>query len=767
MRSSRTAEARERRDENVGPALGPAPAEAPTLRPREMPFEPSVPCAACARGTDPLRAACVALTDEAVRYFCSRTCRDESLQREAERARVRPQTSAPRPKRAGSEPSGAYAQEPVTRRPEPPRIELPHWPLIAIGLALPLLYVEIPHVRPLALLVIVTTAAVLTTHARDARRLGGVLAALSAPLGIGLLALSALLDDARSPAIAAALGVLVMWLRERLVRGAEAEERAGEAALAARLPRRARVSLPPASSGGDHTPSYGSGPEPSLTRSAERALGTVSSGDELLLEAPEVVPVDGIIAEGRATLLPYPDAREPVLRSAGDAVVAGARLLEGSLTVRAVEVGPRRTLFRLFASDDGSDADRTSLGARLARIARHPLALAAYAAIALLAAWLTADGFAALTARLGAAAIALPVLAIVRGARAPWRAAMLRAARRGIRFRDARVLDEAGRVDTVVLRVEGALIERDYTLVEVTSLSEAFDATLLLRAAVAVEAAAEGHPLARAVLAYAEPLGIEPLSLRRVSPLPGSGIGALTEEHGALVLGSREALRGAGISAAVADREAQAAESAGHKVVFLALGGHVRGLFSFAEIVRPEAKVALDGLHALGLEIALVASEHRTTVETLTRGLPVSWIKAELTSAQRSAEIARLCDGDARVLALGTTPADDALFTAADVGLALGAAGGARDVPIATAAADLRDATAALAIARLARRTLRQVLIASAVGVALSLGAALGLAAPLVVAVIAALVDLACLSGHTLHARRGAAARLAAAPTSS
>jgi cation transport ATPase len=774
-----------------------------------MPYEPSAPCATCARGVDPLRAACVAVTESSVRYFCSRACHEHYLRAEVAQEHaptsVRGATAATAVP-VGLPPPRRVSLEPVARRIAPTQASTPRWPVVSAALCsvvalLPLVGVSVPGATEAAAFGLLGSAIVFASRTPDTRSSGGLLLWLTTPAGIGLLGLAAVLgqgDAARAGAwldastasalwlCAAGCGVLLMWLREHLLERSSAAHLALRNELAARLSQRVPVRVPSAPStasvrtrsGSPHAASLRSvqSPEratPSAWRSVERTLDSLREGDELRCQAGMVVPVDGVVVEGAADVLPYPGAQLPLARSAGAALLAGALVVEGALWVRATQVGERRALFSVFERDLSRRADAGAL-AITERARSVYVALLAIASLLLLS-LLGPEAPAAKLAGIGAALLALPALALARGTRAAFRAAHIAAASRGVRFRDHATLERAAQVDTAVLRVEGILVPRSYTLVEVVSISDSHDEGALVALALAAAGdptplgtlagparqPGEPHAIARAVRAYAEPRGIAPAVLRRLSVARGLGVSALTDGQGAFVFGSRAALLAAGVSVAVADREAQRAESSGQRVVFLSLGGRVRGLFVFAQSVRNEARPALQQLFDLGLELELVSGDHRASVESLARTLDVTLFKAELSAEQRAAEVRRLRDGEARVVAIGAAPNDELMLTSAELSLGLDAAGqplhheAGQPVTydVTTASWDLRDAACALELARSARLQLRRVFAASALGGAAAVLGALGVAPPWAVVLVALAVDLRSLRPANLAPR--------------
>lgn len=755
------------------PAVPAASVAGRVVRDGPMPHEPSAPCAACARGVDPLRAACVSMTERSVHYFCSRGCRESYLQREAEHEQklveARQEVAwAPHAAARPGGPSGGATSahgllQPVERRIAPTQPSTPAWPLLGAALFFGTAFVPWPGRIALAAAGLSAVALALAMLSTRTRAGGGIVAWLSAPLATVLLALAAFLGesgardtrDVRWWLAAGAVSIGVAWLREHLLERAEAARAALLGELAARLSPRVRVSTAP-------PPATARATVPPAARTHERSLESLREGDEVLCEVGAVIPVDGVVSEGDGAVLPYPRASLSLARAPGDAVLAGALVVEGLLRVRATRVGSARALFSVFSvTAEGRGGRALALAERATSVELGLLGLATACLLGLL----TGPASAEKLASVAAALLALPVLALAQGTRAALRSAHIGASARGVRYRDSATVERAGRIDTAVVRVEGVIVPRAYTLVEVVSLSPSHDAdallSLALAAASATEPAAqvapaqvrEPHAIAQAVRAYAAPLAIAPATLKRMALTRGSGVNALTDGQGPLVFGSRVALLSAGVSVAVADREAQQAEASGQRVVFLALGGRVRGLFVFAQAVRSEARLAVQTLFDLGIEVELVSGDHRSTVDSIARTLDVTQVKAELSAEQRASEVARLRDGEAHVAALGRAPVDELMLSCAELSLCLDASGQphrhepgqAVTYDISTASHDVRDAVAALVLARRSRRHVRIVWVACLASAAMGLLAATGLLAPLLLAALVAGVDWVCL----------------------
>lgn len=602
------------------------------------------------------------------------------------------------------------------------------WPVIAAALSA--LIGAIPGVWPsvIAALMLAGLSGIFLARF-DERNEVGAIAWAAGPLGGALLAVSALFDD--TPAwtlVAAALGVGLLWMRSFLARQAALPIEALLQELRALVPPRSRVSMTGIEGG-----------EGPTTR--EGPTASIRAGEEVLVEAGEVVPVDGVVSAGDAQVIPFPSAQQAVWRGPNAAVLAGAQVIEGSIRVMASRVGGARALFRpgTFGLEGAAHSATIT---RFATRGRKALVGVLIVALALVLAVSFGGSLSSVLSGLGAALLALPALSLTVGVRAPFVSASALAVCRGIVFRDASVLERAGRVTAAALCTDGTVTGGIATLVEVSPLTRGSDTNELTALAMGAEQVAEPHPLAQAVRRYGEARAIVPTVLRRAAYARGRGVTALVDGGGALVLGNRQSLLTAGVSVAVADREAQRAESEGRTVVFLAVGGRARALFVFEDTVRPEARAAVQQLIDLDVEVVLLSGDHRATVEALARPLDITHVKAELSADERAAEVNRLRDAGGDVAVIGRAPSDETSLAAADIAITLDAVGSALEGDVTVASEDLRDAAYALAIARRARRTAQAAVGACIVGgLGLAVTGAIGILHPGAVLLMAAGID--------------------------
>ncbi|MFW6052072.1 MAG: HAD-IC family P-type ATPase, partial [Myxococcota bacterium] len=362
------------------------------------------------------------------------------------------------------------------------------------------------------------------------------------------------------------------------------------------------------------------------------------------------------------------------------------------------------------------------------------------------------EGLAGQLSAAAAVLVAAPLLTLRRTAEAPWVAAGAAAAERGIVYSSAQAMDAAGRVTVVALCAHGTITEGKPEVVEIHPVDDEVPADRVLGL---IAGAEQGHPLGVAIRRYAEGRGVRPAAVRRATAIPGRGVTALGPDGERVVLGNRQLLLDEGISIAVADDDATRAEERGHTVLFAAVGERVRAVVALQDEVRLGARAAVQRLYDLKVEVVLVSGDHRTTVEALAGNIDIAHVRAELLPEERAAEVMRLREHGGPVAAVGDGTRDEAALSGADVPVVLegaGAPAGERGIGLSTS--DLRDATAALWIARAARtEAWRATLATVAAGSLLITGAAVGWLAPGLAAALAVGFDTWALpaGGRLLH----------------
>ena len=445
---------------------------------------------------------------------------------------------------------------------------------------------------------------------------------------------------------------------------------------------------------------------------------SVVVGDLVRVRPGEKAPVDGVVTEGSSYVDESMLTGEPVpvAKGPGDEVVGGTRNQQGAFRFRATKVGADTALARIVAMVREAQSSKAP-AQRLADLAGTYLVIVALSAGGItFAAWLVFghQGIAfALSAAVAAIVIACPD-ALALATPTAITVGVGRAARGGVLFRNAGVLEAAAQVDTVVFDKTGTLTEGRPSVTDVIPTAGVEEAEILQLAA-AADAQSE-HPIATAIVAAAKQraLAIEPPS--HFEAVPGHGVQAIGGGGRTVLLGNRRLLERNGVTPGL-EREAERLRADAKTALYVAADGRMLGLIAVADRIRPTAKSAVSALHDLGIRVLLLTGDSAATANAVARTLGIDDVRAEVLPSDKAAEVRRLEQQGRRAAMVGDGVNDAPALAAATVGIAIGAG---TDVAIETAGIilmkdDPADVPVALVLARRVRGKIKQNLFWAAI----------------------------------------------------
>lgn len=478
----------------------------------------------------------------------------------------------------------------------------------------------------------------------------------------------------------------------------------------------------------------------------------VRPGEQVLVEAGELVGVDATVTAGESRVVPWLDARVEVARREGDPVVAGARVVSSRLRLTTTWSGRERAWVRLL-STPASRVDVAAPTARALRISVErgtPIA----ALIVGLAAFAANASPVQILAAACAGAVAFGAKALVSLVALHFARAHLEALEGGITYKDASAFERAGAVNVAVLSARGTVLLGEPEIVAIEPVG-AVEVERVLSLAAGAETAST-HPFAAAVLRAARTRGAAPDPVRNATVHAGLGVTASASTGERLVVGGRGMMLEQKIGVAAADARAAELEAQGRSVLYVALGDRLVGLVALQDGLRPGARAAVQKLLDAKIEPVLLSGEARDTCETIGRALDIEHVRPEVLPGDRGTEVRALSEAGSVVAVIGHAVRDDASLGAADVAVAMGAAGSTPgEWAVALASDDVRDAATALAVAHGARERARTaIVLGAAPAVAALLAIGFGIA-PLAVAPLAAVLGAAAVAIHARETARG------------
>jgi Cu+-exporting ATPase len=283
-------------------------------------------------------------------------------------------------------------------------------------------------------------------------------------------------------------------------------------------------------------------------------------------------------------------------------------------------------------------------------------------------------------------------------------------AQSGVLIKSAEALENAHKLDAVILDKTGTITRGEPALTDVVPTGELDDRELLELVAGA-ESSSE-HPLAGAIVAGAEGRGVEAPRPTAFDSITGMGIEA--EVAGRSVLaGTRRLLSERGIEHAALDDAAARLEADGKTAMLVAVDGRPAGLVAVADTAKPGSAEAIAALRKSGVEVAMITGDNRRTAEAIAARMGIDRVIAEVLPADKAREVRRLQEDGQLVAMVGDGINDAPALAQADVGIAIGTG---TDVAIEAAdvtlvSGELRGVVDALDLSGATMRNIRENLV--------------------------------------------------------
>jgi Cd2+/Zn2+-exporting ATPase len=446
-------------------------------------------------------------------------------------------------------------------------------------------------------------------------------------------------------------------------------------------------------------------------------------GDEILIRPGDKVPLDGVIAGGHSDVNEGPLTGEslPVDKGPGDEVFAGTINGHGALDVRVTRLVRDTRLARIIHLVEKAQASRAPVQAFVDRFARvyTPVVLGLAVAIAIVPPLVAgADATTWVYRALVLLVISCPC-ALVISTPVSIVAALSAAARNGVLIKGGAHLERLAAVQVVAFDKTGTLTRGELRVAGVQAL-DSISPREVLQYAAAVEARSE-HPVARAIVTHARECGIEIRPVRGFASRPG--MGAEAEVDGVRITVGNERLfeaRRVQLPAAV---DLEPARDDGHSIVMVALDDTVAGAVAVADRPRETAREAIGLLREHGVRwVAMLTGDHERSAARVAEALHLDEYHAGLLPEQKHGFVRSLRSAHGPVLMVGDGVNDAPALAAADVGIAMGAAGSDAALESADVALMSDELLRVPYAIRLARATLRNV--RTNVGISLALKAA-------------------------------------------
>ncbi len=441
-------------------------------------------------------------------------------------------------------------------------------------------------------------------------------------------------------------------------------------------------------------------------KETEVTVDKVKKGDVFVVRPGESIPVDAEITDGSTAVDESALTGEsiPVNKVVGDTVSAGTINKSGFIKCSATAVGEDTALSQIIKMVSDAAATKAPVAKIADKVSGVFVPAVIVIALITIAVWLLcgqtvgyalARGISVLVISCPCAlGLATPVAIMVGNGMG---------ARKGILFKTAASLEEAGKTQIAVLDKTGTITKGEPKVTDIIP----FEITEneLLKYAYSIEVKSE-HPLAKAIIVKAEELSLNPYEVTDFKAESGNGLSA--EYNGKRIIGGSKKYISSliGISNDILSKADKLSEE-GKTPLFFMLDNKLLGIIAVADVIKEESPKAIKQLQNMGIKVVMLTGDNERTAKAVGKLAGVDEVIAGVMPDGKEKVVAEL-KKQGKVLMVGDGINDAPALTRADIGMAIGSG-----TDIAIDAADvvfmkskLTDVPAAV---RLSRKTLRNI----------------------------------------------------------
>ena len=472
-------------------------------------------------------------------------------------------------------------------------------------------------------------------------------------------------------------------------------------------------------------------------REVDVPVEEVAKGDVVIIRPGEKIPVDGVVVDGRSAVDESMITGEslPVTKEAGDELIGATINKQGMLKMEATRVGRETALAQIIRLVEQAQGSRAPIQRLADQVAAYFVPAVVAIAFLTFGLWLLAGaGFVPALLRLIAVLVIACPCAMGLATPTSIMVGVGKGAEQGILFRNSAALEQAHKIETVVLDktgtitrgepsvtdvvvAEGVAAEREEPALEMAAAGPQMAAqaphTLspadeLLRLAASAERGSE-HPLGEAIVRAA---GERELSLSEPAGFEGiAGHGIAAEVDGRRVLlGNLRLMQREGVALNGLEGKADALQREAKTAMWLAVDGQASGLIAVADTIKEGSQEAIEAMHRLGLSVVMITGDNEATAQAIAREVGVDRVFAEVLPGDKAAHVAQLQEEGLTVAMVGDGINDAPALAQADVGMAIGTG---TDVAMETAdvtlmRGDLRSVPQAIRLSKATMRNIKQ-----------------------------------------------------------
>jgi Cu+-exporting ATPase len=446
-------------------------------------------------------------------------------------------------------------------------------------------------------------------------------------------------------------------------------------------------------------------------KEVETPLEEVEVGDVIIVRPGEKMPVDGEVIEGLTSVDESMLTGEsiPVEKNIGDKIIGASINKNGRIRYKATKVGKDTALAQIIKLVEDAQGSKAPIAKMADIISGYFVPVVIGIAIASALAWYFFGGETAvfaLTIFISVLVIACPCAL---GLATPT-AIMVgtgKGAEYGVLIKSGVALETAHKIKTIVFDKTGTITEGKPKVTDVV-VTNGIAPNELLQLAASAEKGSE-HPLGESIVKGAEEKELEFKKLDLFKAIPGLGIEVKIDDKN-ILLGNRKLMVERNISLEKLEETSDKLASEGKTPMYIAIDSKMAGIIAVADTVKENSKKAIEKLHKMGIEVAMITGDNKRTAEAIAKQVGIDRILAEVLPQDKANEVRSLQAEGKKVAMVGDGINDAPALAQADIGIAIGSG---TDVAMESAdivlmRSDLMDVPTAIQLSKKTIRNIKQ-----------------------------------------------------------
>ncbi|MCB2314080.1 heavy metal translocating P-type ATPase [Clostridium tagluense] len=443
----------------------------------------------------------------------------------------------------------------------------------------------------------------------------------------------------------------------------------------------------------------------------EITIEEVEVGDIIIVKPGEKMPVDGKVVEGTTSVDESMLTGEsmPVEKNSGDKIIGASINKNGTIKYEATRVGKDTALAQIIKLVEDAQGSKAPIAKLADVISGYFVPIVITLAVLSGLGWYFIGGESAmfsLTIFISVLVIACPCAL---GLATPT-AIMVgtgKGAEHGVLIKSGVALETAHKIQTIVFDKTGTITEGKPKVTDVVVINGIAQNDLLQLAASA-EKGSE-HPLGEAIVKGATEKGLEFKKLDFFKAIPGYGIEVKIDGKN-ILLGNRKLMIERKISLEKLEKISNKLAQEGKTPMYIAIESKMAGIIAVADTVKASSKKAIEKLHEMGIEVAMITGDNKRTAQAIAKQVGIDRIYAEVLPQDKANVVKKLQAEGTKVAMVGDGINDAPALAQADIGIAIGSG---TDVAMESAdivlmRSDLMDVPTALQLSKSTIRNIKQ-----------------------------------------------------------